>query len=82
MMTMLSKRALTIIALVLVAATAATAATAFAGEKKRRNVELHEQVVPPLQASSQAMLRLKLRRLNAEHNTPVVLLRSNRTNMN
>ena len=55
----MTRTAMVVMAVVLAVATAATAATAFAGDKKRLLIE--EQVADSVQATSEAMLRLKIK---------------------
>lgn len=59
----MTKKAMIVMALVLVAATAATAATAFAGDKTRRLTE--RQVVDSVNLSAQKMLQLRIRTLQS-----------------
>lgn len=66
----MTRKAMTVMALVLLAATVATAATAFAGAKHRCNAlangcfgidPVMQQVIAANNATSQAMLRLKMK---------------------
>lgn len=57
-MKMLSKRALALMAIILLAATAATAATALAADKKR--LRASEAAIESVSAVSQAQLRAKV----------------------
>jgi uncharacterized protein YycO len=78
-MKMLSKRAMTLIALVLAAATFATAATGFAGEKKKR-LHAAEHAIESVNTVSQLQLRNKMRNIqinDIQHtpSTPTIMLR-------
>ena len=75
--TMMSRRVLLLMALVLTAATAATAATAFADSaKKKRAVFQSEQVADPVEASSRAHLRAKVRMIQPDYSPPMVTSRT------
>ena len=68
-MKMLSKRALALMAVILLAATAATAATAFAGDKKQRRAS--EAAIESVHSVSQAQLRAKVTMLSQRRNRTV-----------
>ena len=66
----MKSKVLVVMALVLAVATAATAATAFAEPRKKRAV-IVEQVAEQIHATSQAILRLKVRHVSGGYQPPI-----------